>query len=108
MLQPQDPVEPAPAVLGGGGPGRGEHRPGSRGHQLGPGRAQAAAGRRVSGLEWTLCTSIRTTLLIFSFRFRFNLPISVRNAFEIDNPIISVLLQTLIITIIGYSLSEEE
>lgn len=32
VLQPQDPVEPAPAVFGGGGPGCGEHRPGSRGH----------------------------------------------------------------------------
>lgn len=32
VLQPQDPVEPAPAVFGGGGPGCGEYRPGSRGH----------------------------------------------------------------------------
>lgn len=32
VLQPQDPVEPAPVVSGGGGLGCGEHCPGSRGH----------------------------------------------------------------------------
>ena len=56
VLQPQDPVEPAAAVGGGGGPGRGQHRPGGRGYQLDTGRAQAAAGRRVAGVERTLCT----------------------------------------------------
>ena len=56
VLQPQDPVEPAAAVGGGGGPGRGQHRAGGRGPQLDAGRAQAAAGRRVPGVERPLCT----------------------------------------------------
>lgn len=57
MLQPQDPLEPASVVRGGGGSGCGEHRPGSRRHQLGSRALQASAGGRISGLEWTLCTS---------------------------------------------------
>lgn len=57
MLQSQDPVEPALAVRCGGGPGCGEHRAGSRGHQPDTGRPQAAARRRVPGVERNVCTS---------------------------------------------------
>lgn len=47
-------MEPAAAVCAGGGVGCGQHRPGGRGNQLGPGRTQATAGRRFSSLERAL------------------------------------------------------
>lgn len=67
MLQPQDPVEPAPAVGAGGGSGRGEHRPGSRGHQLGPGTPKARARRRVPGVERSVCTSWTQLFYLFIY-----------------------------------------
>nr|XP_057902902.1 uncharacterized protein LOC131101618 isoform X1 [Doryrhamphus excisus] len=58
VLQPQDLVEPSPSVRGGGGPGRGEHRAGSRSHQLDTWGAQSATGRRFAGVERTLLSAM--------------------------------------------------
>ena len=55
MLQPEDPVESAGPVGAGGRSGGCKYRAGSRGHQPGQRRAQAVAGRRISGLERAVC-----------------------------------------------------